>query len=151
MDKVQKPSDSDYYMPSLAALPPGERAPHTHWVGGWVGPRVGLDEMEKWKFLSLSGLELRPLGHPACSRSLNQLHYPGSIIFTYILYIRLLAQDRDHYQALVNTVMNDRFHEGWGIVWVADRPLASWEGLCLKSFLKPVVLSYVSLLVLSWQ
>jgi hypothetical protein len=26
---------------------PGEIAPGTHWIGGWVGPRVGLDDMEK--------------------------------------------------------------------------------------------------------
>jgi hypothetical protein len=25
---------------------PGERAPGTHWIGGWVGPTVGLDDME---------------------------------------------------------------------------------------------------------
>jgi hypothetical protein len=25
----------------------GERAPGTHWIGGWVGPRAGLDDMEK--------------------------------------------------------------------------------------------------------
>jgi len=22
---------------------PRERAPSTHWIGGWVGPRAGLD------------------------------------------------------------------------------------------------------------
>jgi hypothetical protein len=27
----------------------GERGPGTHWIGGWVGPRAGLDDMEKWK------------------------------------------------------------------------------------------------------
>jgi hypothetical protein len=26
---------------------PGERTPGTHWVGGWVGPRAGLDDLEK--------------------------------------------------------------------------------------------------------
>jgi hypothetical protein len=25
------------------ALPPGERATGTHWIGGWVGPRNDLD------------------------------------------------------------------------------------------------------------
>jgi hypothetical protein len=30
-----------------------------------VDPRVGLDEVEKRKFLILPGLELRPLGRPA--------------------------------------------------------------------------------------
>jgi hypothetical protein len=24
-----------------------ERAPGTHWIGGWVGPIVGLDALEK--------------------------------------------------------------------------------------------------------
>jgi hypothetical protein len=26
---------------------PWERAPGTHWIEGWVGPRAGLDDMEK--------------------------------------------------------------------------------------------------------
>jgi hypothetical protein len=25
-------------------IPGGKRAPGTHWIGGWVGPRAGLDE-----------------------------------------------------------------------------------------------------------
>jgi hypothetical protein len=25
---------------------PGERAPGTHWIEGWVGPRAGLDGLE---------------------------------------------------------------------------------------------------------
>jgi hypothetical protein len=28
-----------------------ETAPGTHWLGGWVDPRAGLDAVEKWKFL----------------------------------------------------------------------------------------------------
>jgi hypothetical protein len=39
----------------------------THCVGGWVGPRAGLNDVEKRKFLTLPGLELRPLGRPAHS------------------------------------------------------------------------------------
>jgi hypothetical protein len=31
----------------LDRFTPGERAPCTHWIGGWVGPRAGLDDMEK--------------------------------------------------------------------------------------------------------
>jgi hypothetical protein len=31
----------------LAAFSPGERANTIHWIGGWVGPRAGLDDMEK--------------------------------------------------------------------------------------------------------
>jgi hypothetical protein len=41
-----------------ASCPGRERAPHTHWIGSWVGPRVGLNDVEKRKFLSLPGLEL---------------------------------------------------------------------------------------------
>jgi hypothetical protein len=26
---------------------PGERAPDTYWIRGWVDPRVGLDDVEK--------------------------------------------------------------------------------------------------------
>jgi hypothetical protein len=43
---------------------PGERAAGTHWIGGWVDPRAGLDD-EKRKFLTPPELELRPLGRPA--------------------------------------------------------------------------------------
>jgi hypothetical protein len=27
----------------------GETAPGTHWIGGWVGPRAGVEAMEKRK------------------------------------------------------------------------------------------------------
>jgi hypothetical protein len=38
---------------------PGERVPGTHWIGGWVGLRAGLDDVETRKFLTLPGLECR--------------------------------------------------------------------------------------------
>jgi hypothetical protein len=41
-----------------------ERAPGTHWL---VNPRAGLDGVEKRKFLTIPGLELRTLGRPARS------------------------------------------------------------------------------------
>jgi hypothetical protein len=37
---------------------PGEISPGIHWIGGSVGPRTGLDEVEKRKFLTLPGHEL---------------------------------------------------------------------------------------------
>jgi hypothetical protein len=61
---------------------PGERAPGTHCIGGWLDPRAGLDDVEKRKFLTLPGLELRPLGCPPRSQSLYRLRYPGSCIHT---------------------------------------------------------------------
>jgi hypothetical protein len=41
-----------------SALRPGrfisrERAPNTHWIGGWVGPRAVLDAVVKRKIPSL--------------------------------------------------------------------------------------------------
>jgi hypothetical protein len=43
-----------------------------------VGPRAGLDDVEKRKFLTLLRLELRPLGRPSRSQSLYRLPYDGS-------------------------------------------------------------------------
>jgi hypothetical protein len=60
-----------------AALPPGEGAPGTHWMGIWVDRRAGLDDMERRKFLTLLELELRPLGRRARSQSLYRLRYPA--------------------------------------------------------------------------
>jgi hypothetical protein len=37
---------------------PRERTRGTHWLGGWVDPRAGLDDVTKRKILSLPGLEL---------------------------------------------------------------------------------------------
>jgi hypothetical protein len=64
---------------AAAAFAPGERAPGTHWIEGWVDPGAGLGDLEKRKFLTLPGLEFRPLGRPARSPSLYRLRYPGSL------------------------------------------------------------------------
>jgi hypothetical protein len=39
----------------LGRFTPGEEAPGTHWIGGWVGPRAGLDALDKRKILPLPG------------------------------------------------------------------------------------------------
>jgi hypothetical protein len=49
---------------------PGERAPGTHWIGGWVDSSVGLDDVEEKKFLTIPVLEFQPLDRPARSQSL---------------------------------------------------------------------------------
>jgi hypothetical protein len=54
-------------------LTPGNGPPiPTGYEAVWA-PGAGLDEMEKWKLLILLGLDLRPLGCPACSQSLYRL------------------------------------------------------------------------------
>jgi hypothetical protein len=41
-----------------------------------VGPRAGLDDVEKREFLTPPELELQPLGRRAHSQSLYRLRYP---------------------------------------------------------------------------
>jgi hypothetical protein len=48
-----------------SASSPGGFTLGTHWIRGLVDPRAGLDDVEKRKFLTIPGLELRPLGRPA--------------------------------------------------------------------------------------
>jgi hypothetical protein len=64
-------------------LYPRGESPCTNSTGDCVGPRVGLDYVEKWKFLTLSGLELRPLAHSASNQSL----YHGSFSSGYTVYL----------------------------------------------------------------
>jgi hypothetical protein len=52
---------------------PGEWAPGTHWIGGCMDPRAGLDVVEKKKFLTSPGLKL-----PVASR------YPGPFYPWYV-------------------------------------------------------------------
>jgi hypothetical protein len=36
----------EWSAPRPGRLTLGERSLHTHWIGGWVGPRAGLDAVE---------------------------------------------------------------------------------------------------------
>jgi hypothetical protein len=53
-----------------AGFTPTGRAPGTHWIGGWVGPRAGMDALVK-KFPAHAGT--RTSDHPA--RSLVLYHW----------------------------------------------------------------------------
>jgi hypothetical protein len=67
----------------ISALVGGEWSashPGTHWMGGWVGPRADLDDVEERKFVILLGLELRLLGRPACNQSLYRLQYSAYLL-----------------------------------------------------------------------
>jgi hypothetical protein len=59
----------------------GVRATGTHWIGGWMGPRAGLDKKEKRKFLILPGLQLRSLQRPARRQSLYRCAITSSYIY----------------------------------------------------------------------
>jgi hypothetical protein len=44
-----------------------------------VDPKSDLDDVEMRTFLTLPGLEFRPLGRSVGSQSTYRLHYPGSL------------------------------------------------------------------------
>ena len=50
---------------------PWER-PGAHFIGGWAGPRVGLDRCEKFR-----PTEIRSPGRPARGQPLYRLSYSG--------------------------------------------------------------------------
>jgi hypothetical protein len=59
-----------------SASRPGERVPGIHRIGGRVGPRTGLDAVEKRK-ISCPCQESNP-AHSTGSLSLYRLSYPGN-------------------------------------------------------------------------
>jgi hypothetical protein len=59
---------------------PGERTPGTHWIGGWVGPRAGLNAGARRKILCPCR-RLNP-ERPARSQTLYCLSYRGSKVTT---------------------------------------------------------------------
>jgi hypothetical protein len=56
-----------------AALPPGKEPPVTHWTGGWVGPRAGLDAVVKRKILSPCRQSNPPIIQPVTQRCTTEL------------------------------------------------------------------------------
>jgi hypothetical protein len=70
--------------------PPGKRTPSTHWTGGWVGLKAGLNKEVKGKILlPLPGIEPRSPGYPACSQTLYWLSYP-EVAYTLFKFQRVM-------------------------------------------------------------
>jgi hypothetical protein len=80
---------------------PGERVVDSHWTGGWLGPRTGLDDVERRKILHLPGFKLQPFSRRAHSKSLYRLRYPGSLVY----YNRFGSADNLTRSALSNFPM----------------------------------------------
>jgi hypothetical protein len=87
----------------------------THWIGGWVDHRAGLDNMKKWKFLTLPVLELRPLGRPASSQSLNRLRYPGS------WYLSMLLKMSTKCKIIIIVIYCHVYEASIDAVWIGNR------------------------------
>jgi hypothetical protein len=68
------------FLTSELGFTPGEIAPGTHWIGGWMGPSASLDAVEKRQILPLPGIEPRP-----SSRSPSQLRkmFKINVIFRF--------------------------------------------------------------------
>jgi hypothetical protein len=65
---------------TLLPLYPRRKNPRYPLIRRLAGPRAGVDDVEKRKFLNLLGLEFRPLGRPALIQLLYRLRYPGSLM-----------------------------------------------------------------------
>jgi hypothetical protein len=65
------------------ALVTGKIAPGIHWIGGWVGPRAGLDKRTKRKLLSLSWIQPQIFCPSASITVLSELH--GMSKYTFIM------------------------------------------------------------------
>jgi hypothetical protein len=63
------------------ASSPGRLAPCTHWIGGWMDPRAGL---ETWrKFLTLQGLKLvanRYTDYGIANTNVDRYHYNNLLL-----------------------------------------------------------------------
>jgi hypothetical protein len=79
---------------ALTALYPQERTPSTHYTGGWVAPRAGLDTEARGKvLLPLPGIE--PWSPCTVINSVEILHYVNVAIIMkqrYLLIKHLLSE-----------------------------------------------------------
>jgi hypothetical protein len=64
--------------------------PGTNCIGGWVGPRAGLADVEKRTFFNTPGLELRPLGRPTRRQSLYRLSPVNKTTDSFMVYLTTL-------------------------------------------------------------
>jgi hypothetical protein len=67
---------------------PEERAPGANWIGGWLGPRVGLDVVEKRKILSNPGRAAHSpsLYRPTYADAQVHFNYNYSIVYLAQIY-----------------------------------------------------------------
>jgi hypothetical protein len=97
---------------------PRERAPGTHWVGGWVGPKTGLDAVKICRvppthILDSNSRNNRPREPAANTFSNAHLSLP-SALFNDVL-------STANYRASDVGVMNDEFDCSTSGTWVMQK------------------------------
>ena len=102
-----------------AALPPRLKR-GTHFTGGWVGTRAGLDGCGK----SRPPPGIRYPDRPACSVSLYRLSYPGSSHCSSIF--KIIVRSRKMRGKLGLTVSVTRWRQS------GDKHVVLWRGLQLR-------------------
>jgi hypothetical protein len=87
---------------ALAALPPKERAPGTHWIGGLVGPRAVLDAVVKKEIPSprQESNPRTPIVQPAAQS------YTAWAITDLEIYKAYILLERHHYYILKDETGN---------------------------------------------
>jgi hypothetical protein len=82
------PDGREWSAPRPGRFTPREWDPGTCWIGGWVGPRTGLDTVVKRKFPVPAG-NLNP-NHPTRSPTLYHWAIPSKInLYRYILFNKI--------------------------------------------------------------
>jgi hypothetical protein len=103
---------------------PGERTPGTHWIGGWVGPRAGLDEEARRKKSSASVGDRTPVVQSVVShytdwatpaprhksRWNNNIKMYHKLGYEDVNWIHL-TRDWVRWREILNTILNLRFHK----------------------------------------
>jgi hypothetical protein len=126
---------------------PGRFNPGIRWISGWVGPRTGLENVEKWKTLFLAGLDLRPFGHPARSHYISRFYRVLRMVYTYLLaYVRSWALPNklpivQPFRKFPAILRNPKFHRRvyralhWSLSWASSIQSIPSHPISLRSIL----------------
>jgi hypothetical protein len=97
-------------------LYPQERAPGIHWIGGRVNSGAGLDDVEKRNFLTLSGLEFRPLVVQPVASRYTDWAIPAPCVsatltikilrFSHSLYLRILYGSQEKIRTNISKLVS---------------------------------------------
>jgi hypothetical protein len=100
-------------------------APGTHFIGGWVDPRAGLDDMVKWKFFDPNGTRNFP--PPLVVQPLASLYTDWAIPARYHINISSAATGLDE---PLTTLPTD--NSTANSLWFSFRKYCSWYANVLR-------------------